>query len=138
VTEEYTEFQIYRNQLQAQVNETTAYLSQLKSQPFDPKMKVKIDNEVVEHRQTYDEALVALRTMIDTAQQNYAKLAADETVTKTLHAMGRTAKIAPKLGPSHEFSVAVKLLEKLERETARTDSRETHTKPARGSRAKGT
>ena len=61
VTEQYNEFQMYRNQLQVQVNETTAYLNQFKSQPFDPKTKTKLDAEVAQCRLTYDQAVVDLR-----------------------------------------------------------------------------
>jgi hypothetical protein len=134
VTEEHNELQMYRNQLQEQVNETTAYLNQLKSHPFDPKTKTRLDAEALESHQTYNEAVVELRGLIDKAQQSYLKLAADETVKKTLYTLGRSAKIAPKLGPSHEFSAAVKMLEKLERETSRSEPSETQTRRARGVR----
>jgi hypothetical protein len=136
IMEQYDELRTYRDGLQAQANETTAYLNQFKSQPFDPKTKARLDADVRDRRRAYEQGLVDLRSMVDKTQQSYRRLAADESVKQALHALGKNAKIAPKLGPSHEFSTTVKFLEKLEHEPAESDFEESLPGSTRGSKTK--
>ena len=60
--EAYNELTAYRNTLQMQVNQESAWLNQLQSQKADPKAKEKIDAEVNDRRDSYHQALQDLRT----------------------------------------------------------------------------
>ena len=113
--ERYAELFEYRNQLQMELSEETAWLNQLKSQPFDDKSKDKVDAEVRDGRDAYHQAIVDLRTLVDSAHEKYAELAKNDDVKKALVALGKGKREKPKLSPSHEFLNNVKLLEKLER-----------------------
>jgi len=132
--EQYNDLLIYRNQLQMEVNQETAWLNQLKSQKFDPKSKEKIDAEVGDRREAYHQALLDLRKLADAATEKYGELATDEAVKKALVAAGKAAKNKLDLGPSHEFLNNVKLLEKLEKAASSPDTDGPPAKHARRSR----
>jgi len=132
--DQYNELLFYRNQLQVEVNEETAWLNQLKSQPPDPKSKEKIDAEVREKRDAYHQALVDLRTLVDSATEKYPELAKDGDVTKALGVIGKARGDKLKLGPSREFLTNVKLLEKLESTESSTDGDQPQAKPTRRSK----
>jgi hypothetical protein len=134
--EAYNELLLYRNQLQMQVNQESAWLNQLQSQKADPKAKEKIDAEVHDRRDSYHQALQDLRTLADSITQKYAELEKDTEVKDAIHALGKGKRDKPKLGPSHDFLNNVKTLEKLEKAESAGDAFQE--KPARRSRsAKG-
>ena len=133
--EQYNELMLYRNQLQMQVNQESAWLNQLQSQKADPKAKEKIDAEVRDRREAYHQAILDLRTLADSTTQKYAELAKDAEVKEAIQALGKGKRDKPKLGPSHDFLNNVKLLEKLEKaESAGTDD-PFQEKPSRRSRS---
>lgn len=132
--EQYAELLYYRNQLQAEVYQETQWLNQLKSQQFDPKSKDKIDDEVRHQRETYHQALLDLRKLVDSAREKYDELAKDGDVKKALAAVGKARREKPKLGPSHEFVTTAKLLERLEIAESSTDGEQSQTRSARRSR----
>jgi hypothetical protein len=117
-TEQYQELQVYRSQLQAEVNEGTLFLNQLKSRPFDPKAKEKVDAEVQNRREDYHQAVLDLRQLVDSTVNKYAEVSKNDEVGKALEKANVGAKTKLKLGPSREFTADVKLLEKFEREEA--------------------
>ena len=113
--EQFAELNMYRNQLQMELVQETAWLNQLKSQPFDPKSKEKIDAEVRDERETYHQAILDLRKLVDSASEKYSELEKNDDVKKAAAVLGKGKREKPKLGPSHDFVNNVKLLEKLER-----------------------
>jgi hypothetical protein len=134
VAEQYAELNLYRAQLQNEVNQETAWLNQLKSQKFDPKAKEKVDGEVRDRRETYHQLLLDLRKLVDDATDKYAELAKDQDLKKALEAVSKAMGTRVKLGPSHEFSTNVKLLEKCEKAESTAESDGPAAKPARRSK----
>ena len=130
-TEQYQEFQLYKSQLQAEVNQGTVFLNQLKSRPFDPKAKEKVDAEVQERRETYHQALLDLRQLVDSTGKKYAEVLKNDDVHKALGRENAAAKTKPRLGPSREFTADVKVLEKLEKEEAGDQFQGAEPKPGR-------
>jgi hypothetical protein len=130
-TEQYQELQVYRNQLQAEFNQGTLFLNQLRSRPFDPKAKEKVDADVQDRRESYHQALLDLRQLVDAAQKKYAEITKNDDVQKALETVNTGAKTKLKLGPSREFTTDVKLLEKLEREEAGEHAPQPEPKPGR-------
>lgn len=114
-TQAYTQLLAYRTQMQMQLSQANASLNELKKQPFDAKSKEKIDAFVQEEQDNYDRALVELRELVDSASKKYAELREDNSVTKALYSLAKSAKVKPKLGPSPHYLSTVKLLEKLEK-----------------------
>jgi hypothetical protein len=129
--EQYQELQLYRNQLQAEANQGTQFLNQLRSRPYDPTTKGKVDAEVQSQRESYHQALLDLRQLIDSANKKYAEVSKNEDVQKALEKLGAGAKTKPRLGPSREFTADVKVLEKLEKEEAGDQFQGAEPKPGR-------
>ncbi len=132
--EMYEELAVYRNQLQAEFTQDSYFLSQLKSQPADPKAKEKIDSEVRDRRNAYQQSLLDLRKLVDSATTKYGELAKDGEVKKTLNILGKGLRESPRLGPSREFLTNVKLLEKMEKAESGGETEPTHAKTGRRSR----
>jgi hypothetical protein len=130
-TEQYQELQVYKNQLQAEINQGRLYLNQLKSRPFDPKAKEKADAEVQNRREFYHQAIQDLRQLVDTAQTKYAEVTKNDEVQKALEKANNVGRTKLKLGPSREFTNDVKLLEKLEKEEAGDQTPAVEAKPGR-------
>jgi len=131
VQEQYNELLMYRNQLQMEVSQESAWLNQLKAQQSDPKSKEKIDAEVNDRREAYHQALLDVRTMVDSAHEKYAELAKSDEVKKALIMAGKGVRDKPKLGPSHDFLNNVKLFEKLEKAESGEDAKGSKAKPRR-------
>jgi hypothetical protein len=134
VAEQFAELKMYRDQLQAEVNQESAWLNQLRSQKYDPKSKEKVDAEVRDRREAYHQALLDLRTVVDAATEKYAALAKDEDVKKALDAASKAAGTRIKLGPSHDFSSNVKLLEKFEKAESSAEPDGSAARPTRRSK----
>jgi hypothetical protein len=130
-TEQYQELQVYRNQLQAEINQGTLFLNQLKSRPFNPKVKEKVDADVQDRRESYHQALLDLRQLVDATRKKYADVSKNDDVQKAVETVNTGAKTKLKLGPSREFTTDVKLLEKLEREEAGENAPQPEPKPGR-------
>jgi hypothetical protein len=118
VVEQYQELELYKGQLQAELNQGTLFLNQLKRQPFDPKAKERVDADVQNRRESYHQALLDLRQFVDATQKKYGEITKNDAVQKALETANTGARTKLKLGPSREFTTDVKLLEKLEREEA--------------------
>ncbi len=136
VQEQYNEWLIYRNQLQMEINQESAWLNQLKAQQSDPKSKEKIDAEVNDRRQAYHQALQDLRTLVDSTNEKYSELKDSDEVKKALVVAGKGARDKPRLGPSHDYLNNVKLFEKLERAESGEDPKAAKAKSTRRSRSK--
>jgi hypothetical protein len=132
--EAYNELMVYRNSLQMQVNQETAWLNQLQGQKADPKAKEKIDAEVHDRSDAYHQTIQDLRTLADSITQKYAELEKDTEVKDAIRALGKGKRDKPKLGPSHDFLSNVKIFEKLEKADSAGDAFQE--KPARRSRSK--
>jgi hypothetical protein len=134
VAEEAAELQMYRTQLQAELNQDTYFLNQLRSQPFDPKAKQKVEAEVRDRREAYHSALLEVRKLADSTSEKYTALGKNDQVKKALDDLGRNARTKPKLGPSRAFQTSVKLLERLEREESGDQKADSQAKAARKAR----
>jgi hypothetical protein len=132
--EMYAELLVYRNQLQAELQQDSAFLAELKSQTADPKAKDKIDAEVRDNRDAIHQALLDLRKLVDSTTEKYAELARNDDVKKALAAVGKAMREKPKLGPSREFLTNVKLLEKLEKAASNGEDESPPARSARRSR----
>jgi len=118
----YNQLLVYRNQLQLELSQANASLNQLKNEPFDAQSKQKIDALVRDNQESYDQAVLDLRKLVDSTSEKYAELKEDSSIKKALGSLAKTAKVKPKLGPSPHFATTVKLLEKLEKEKASSDA----------------
>lgn len=118
VTEEAQELNYYKNLLQMQISQETAYLNRLRSQPFDPKARIKADAEVRTREEALHQAVIELRTLVDEVRAKYAEVEKDSQVKKWLETPEGPARVKPKLGPSRAFLQEVKMLEQLERDSS--------------------
>jgi hypothetical protein len=118
VTEEYQGMAYYRDQLQAEIQQRTAFLNQIKSRPYDRKDRLKADNEVRERLEALHQGASDLRKLVDGARAKYAAVAKDPQVAEWLDTPEGHAGVKPKLGPSRAFLHDEKLLERAERETS--------------------
>jgi hypothetical protein len=132
--EMYSELLAYRTQVQAEIEQDSYFLNQLKSQPADPKAKEGIDSMVRNRRDAYHEALVEIRKLVDSATAKYDEVANNSEIKKTLNILGKGLRETPKLGPSREFLNNVKLLEKLEKSESSGETEPTHATTARKGR----
>jgi uncharacterized coiled-coil DUF342 family protein len=131
----YSELLAYRTQVQAELEQDSYFVNQLKSQPpADPKAKDGIDSVVRNRRDAYHEALVEIRKLVDSATAKYDEVAKNSEIKKALNILGKGQRETPKLGPSREFLNNVKLLEKLEKAEPSGETEPTHATPARRGR----
>lgn len=137
VQEQHAELMLYRNQLESQVSQDSAWLNQLQNnQKADPKAKEKIDAEVADRQLAYRQALSDLRALADSTNEKYAELAKDPEVKKAIEVLGQGKRDKSRLGPSHDFLNNVKLLEKLEKAESASADDPFQEKPAKRSRSK--
>ena len=118
--EAYAELLATRNQLGFTLNQQNALLGQLKSQPPDPKLKQKIDDEVQARHDEYLQAVHDLSQLVTTTKDKYAALAKNDEVAKALAGLDPAIKPRPQLGPSHEFHENAKFAERLEKEATQS------------------
>jgi curved DNA-binding protein CbpA len=107
----FEELQIHlelRNHHEAYLDLAIPYLNRLRRQPFDPQARERVDASVRETTESYKRALDDFRQLVDATRQKYRELDKNDEVKKALDALGRKAKIKPKLGPSHQFEAAAK------------------------------
>lgn len=119
--QEFQELTYMRNQLQMQINQGTAFLNQIKSQPFDPKARLKADVDVQYKQGELQKGATELRKLIDEVHEKYTEIAKNPDVKKWLDTPEGHAAVKPKLGPSHTFKLDEKLLERIERESGTDD-----------------
>lgn len=136
-TEQVNELNVYKNQLQAEINQRTAFLNQLKSRPFDPKARAKLDVDVKDQREALQKAAQEARTLVEAARDQYAALAKDPAFKKAQNALEKKSRATFRLGPTRQFQTDVKLLERVERLASPSEGNIATGKDARSSRAKG-
>jgi hypothetical protein len=117
LAEEYQELNYFRNQLQMEIGQRQAFVNQLKSKPFDPKDRVRADNEVRTRTETLHQGAQELRKLVDGIREKYAAAEKDPQVKKWLNTPEEPAGVKPKLGPSRAFLADEKMLERIERAT---------------------
>jgi len=118
--EAYAELLATRNQLNVTLTQQNMLLGQVRSQPADPKLKQKIDDEAQAKHDEYVQAVHDLSQLVTTTKDKYAALAKNNEVTKALACLDPAIKPRPQLGPSHEFHETVKLADRLEKEAAQS------------------
>jgi hypothetical protein len=140
LAEEYQELIYYRNQLQMEVNQRQAFVNQLKSKPFDPKDRIKLDNEVRTRTEELHQGALDLHKLVDGVHEKYAAVEKDPQVKKWLNTPEGSAGVKPKLGPSRAFLQDEKMLERIERAADEPDTAapKASRKGRRSSRAKHT
>jgi hypothetical protein len=145
VAQQYYELTMYKTQLQWEINQRTAFLNQLKRQPFDPKARLKRDYEVRDKREALHQAVLDLRQAVDATKEKYEEVTKDPAFKKARTALERKSGTRLKPGPSRQFQLDVKLLERAEAQESSGDSmakgvRKTHgtTKRKRSTKAAGT
>ena len=117
---------IQRNQLVANINGVSDRIGLLQtSEAADPKVRNQIEGELSRRRESFIQAVLDLRQLVNAATSAYVELGHDDEVQGALAALGRSAKSKPKLGPSSQFLDNVKLLERIEKSVI-TDSAELH------------
>jgi hypothetical protein len=118
--EAYAELLATRNQLNVTLTQQNMLLGQVRSQPADPKLKQKVDDEAQAKHDEYVQAVHDLSQLVTTTKDKYAALAKNNEVTKALAGLDPAIKPRPQLGPSHEFHETVKLADRLEKEAAQS------------------
>jgi hypothetical protein len=119
--EQYQELNYIRNSLQMEIQQRTNVLNQLKSKPFDPKDRIKADNEVHEKQEALHQGAQDLRKLVDEVRAKYPEVEKDPQVKKWLDTPEGSAGVKPKLGPSRTFVLDEKLLDRVEKEPAAGD-----------------
>ncbi len=139
--QQYDDLNLYKTQLQWELNQRTTFLNELKSQKLDPKAKDKIDATVRVRSEALHQAAMDLRKLVETAEEKYKSLAKDGEVKKYQDSSEHKTGIKLHLGPSRQFHLDVKVLEKLEKEASGESAsptprpgRKTH-RPAVGKRS---
>ncbi len=103
------------NQLLGALNILSDRINLLRGQAADPQMTQRLSTEVAKRRDSYRQAILDLRQIVDKTTAEYAELARDEAIKKALSALATKSKSPAKLGPSRGFDESVKLLVKAEK-----------------------
>jgi aspartyl protease family protein len=103
------------NQLVAMVNALGGQINLMRRQGSDETKQV-VGARLANDRESFLQAVLDLRKLIDKTNEQYAALAADEEVKAVLEGLNRagTTKLKYALGPSKAYQANVKLLEKVE------------------------
>ncbi len=133
LAEEYQELAYYRNSLQMEINLRQAFVNQLKSKPFDPKDRVKADNEVRTRNEALHQGRRISASSWTASTRSTRRSEKDPQVKKWLNTPEGSAGVKPKLGPSRAFLLDEKMLERVERETSPDEPFST-SQPAKASR----
>lgn len=129
-----SELNEYQQQLNWEIAQRNDFLGQLKSQPFDPKAKLKIDAEVRDKGEALHKAALDFRKLVDETNEKYKGLDKNDEVKKLATSIERKTGAKVKLGQSRQYHLDVKLLEKLEQQVSAGEPTSTTDKPARKAR----
>jgi hypothetical protein len=114
VAEQNYELNLYKNQLQWEINWRNDFLKRIRGQPFDPKARLQRDSEVRDKREALHQAGQELRESVDAIKEKYTQIGKDPEFKKALGPIEKKAGTRLKLGPSRQFQLDVKLLERFE------------------------
>jgi hypothetical protein len=115
VAAEQQELSYYKNVYAAEIQQRTNRLDWLRKNPFDPKARIKADNDVRERQEALHQGAQDMRKLVEATGEKYATVAKDQRVKKWLDTPEGPASVKPKLGPSRAFLLDVKMLEQIER-----------------------
>jgi len=132
--EQNAELTVYRTQLQWEINQRNTFLSQLKSQPFDPKAKLKVDAEVRDKNEALHQVVLDLRKLVDETDEKFKGLGKNEEVKKLLTTMERKTHTKVQLVQSRLYHLDLKYLEKLEQQVSPGESSSSTEKSAKKTR----
>jgi len=124
----------YQDQLNGEIAQRNTFLSQLKSQPFDPKAKLKIDTEVRNKSEALHQAVLDLRKLVDETDEKYKGLVKNDEVKKLLISIERKTGSKVRVAQSRVYRLDIKYLEKLEQQVSAGGSASSTEKPARKTR----
>ncbi len=102
------------NQLVAMVNGVTDRLNLLNQMQADPAAKQQVDAQAARWRESYVQAVLELRQLVDATTKAYDDLVGDAGVKDAIEQVNRRTKAKATLGPSRSFLANVALLEKAE------------------------
>ncbi len=130
--QEASDLRAYQQQLNWEIAQRNTFLGQLKSQPFDPKAKLKIDAEVRDKSEALHQAVMDLRKLVDETGEKYKELAKNDEAKKVVSGLEKKTGTKLKLSPSRQYHLEVKYLERVEREVSGDSSAAgATTKPSR-------
>jgi hypothetical protein len=115
VAAEQQELSYYKNVYAAEIQQRTNRLDWLRKNPFDPKARIKADNDVRERQEALHQGAQDMRKLVEATSEKYATVAKDQRVKKWLDTPEGPASVKPKLGPSRAFLLDVKMLDQIER-----------------------
>ncbi len=126
VAAQRNEVVIQRNQVVTNYNGLNDQIGLLQTnQGADSKVRNQIEAEVSRRRESFIQAVLDLRQLVEIATKSYTELGQNDEVKGALETLGRASKSKPKLGPSPQFLTNVKLLERIEKAVI-TDSADLH------------
>ncbi len=103
------------NRFVAMINARSDRITQLDAQIPDAPTRRQIDEEVVQRREAFIQAILKLRKLVDETNQKYVELAKDDVLQAALAAIEPKAKSPVKLGPSSDFKNNIKQLQNFEK-----------------------
>jgi clan AA aspartic protease (TIGR02281 family) len=104
-----------RNAIVTEQNRLRRVINQLADQRGQfQDLKKQFNAEVAQVRESYMQAVSGLRTAVDEITSKYADVSKNEDVTKALKDLSASSRIKQKLGPSKEFTSAIKWLGRFE------------------------
>jgi hypothetical protein len=115
VAEKQVELNYLKSVAQDEILQRTNFLDELRKNPFDPKARIKADNDVRERQEALHQGAQDMRKLVEATSEKYATVAKDQRVKKWLDTPEGPASVKPKLGPSRAFLLDVKMLEQIER-----------------------
>ncbi len=102
VAEEQQELTYYKMVAQDEIVQRTNFLNQLRKNPFDPKARIKADNEVRDRQEALHQGVQDLRKLVEATGEKYATVAKDpQRQEMARHARGpreRQAEAGPVAG----------------------------------------
>ena len=116
IANQRNELVIQRNQVVTNYNGLIDQIKVLQtSEAADPKIRNQIEAELSRRRESFIQAVLDLRQLVDAATESYTVLAKNNEVKSAVDSLGRSTKSRPKLGPSSQSLANVKLLERIEK-----------------------
>jgi len=103
------------NRFVAMINARSDRITQLDAQIPDAPTRRQIDEDVVQRREAFMQAILNLRKLVDETNQEYVELARDDVFQKALAAIEPKSKSPVKLGPSSDFKNNIKQLQNFEK-----------------------
>ena len=104
-----------RNAIVTEQNRLSRLIQQLADQRGQfQDMKKQFNAEVAQIRESYMQAVSGLRTTADEITAKYTEVSKNEEISKALKELSASSRVKQKLGPSKEYTAAIKWLARFE------------------------